>query len=103
MAHLHTVLRGFDGRLGVRGGRGAGHLAPGAGVGRRADDDGLVDLHDGTLDRIWKRATGGRSHVHDHTALRGGNLQRTSSVSHVFNIYNTENKLQLKMTDTCCA
>lgn len=91
MAHLHTVLGGFEGRLRVRGGSGAGQLTPGAGIGRRADDDSLVDLHDGTLDWIGKRATVGRSHVHDHTALRGGNRQRTSVVGHVLDIYNTEN------------
>lgn len=88
MAHLHTVFGSFDGRLGVRGGRGAGRLAPGTGVGRRADDDGFVDLHDGTLDGVGERATGGRSHVHDHTALHQKQPENISGGSRVHSIQN---------------
>lgn len=34
-----------------------------------ADDDGLVDLHDRSLDGAGERACGGGSHVHYHAAL----------------------------------
>lgn len=76
MAHLHPVLRALPSRLRVGGGR----LAPGAGVGRGADDD-LVNLHDGPLDRVGEGAAGGGSHVHDHAALRGRHLQQSTDGS----------------------
>lgn len=75
VAHLHTVLSALHGGLRVGGGCAVGRLTPRAGVGWRADDDSLVDLHDGTLDGVGEWATGGGPHVHDHTALRSGHLQ----------------------------
>lgn len=46
-------------RVGVRGG---------------ADDDRLVDLHDGSLDGVGERASGGGPHVHHHATLSRGDL-----------------------------
>lgn len=71
VAHLHAILRPFDGG---RGGGGVGRLAPGVGVRGGADDDGLVDLHDGSLDGGGEGAVGGRAHVHHHAALGRGDL-----------------------------
>lgn len=49
-------------------------LTPGIGVRGGANDDGLVDLHDWSLDRGGERTCGGRPHVHHHAALRRWDL-----------------------------
>lgn len=46
-----------------------GRVAAGIGVRGGTDDDGLVDLHDRSLDGGGERACGGGAHVHYHAAL----------------------------------
>lgn len=52
-------MGGVTARVGVRGG---------------ADNDRLVDLHDGSLDGVGEGASSGRSHVHHHATLSRGDL-----------------------------
>lgn len=40
-----------------------------AGVGGGANDNRLVDWHDGPLNGVRERASGGGPHVHHHAAL----------------------------------
>lgn len=79
VAHLHTVLRALHARLRVGGRCAVVRFTTRTGVGWRADDDSLVDLHDGPLDGVGERAAGGGPHVHDHTALRSRHLQHQTA------------------------
>lgn len=69
MAHLHAILWPFDRGLRGRGRGGVGRVATRIGVRGGADDDGLVDLHNRSLDRVGEGACGWGPHVHHHTTL----------------------------------
>lgn len=51
-----------------------GRVTAGIGVRGGTDDDRLVDLHDGSLDGVGERASGGGPHVHHHATLSRGDL-----------------------------
>lgn len=54
-----------------------GRVTAGIGVRGGADDDRLVELHDGSLDGVGERASGGGPHVHHHATLTRGDLMVT--------------------------
>lgn len=54
-----------------------GRVTAGIGVRGGADDDRLVELHDGSLDGVGERASGGGTHVHHHATLTRGDLMVT--------------------------
>lgn len=51
-----------------------GGVTAGVGVRGGADNDRLVDLHDGSLDGVGEGASGGGPHVHHHATLSRGDL-----------------------------
>lgn len=53
-------------RIGVRGG---------------TDDDGLIDLHNRSLNRVGEGACGGGPHVHHHAALSRRDLLVTEETT----------------------